>query len=64
MVFTDYFRVRNDEYPMFCISEEEKEYDDGTTYICHGIGYKMIKYERTCLNATEFGPFIIDERTC
>lgn len=64
MVFTDYFRVRQNKNPMFCISEKENTYDDGTTYICTGLGYKMIRYNRNCLSATEFGPFLIKERKC
>ena len=64
IVFTDFFRVKGGKDPMFCISEETKTYNDGTNYICHGLGYKMIKYTRSCLTATEFGPFIIKERTC
>lgn len=64
IVFTDYFRVRQSKDPMFCIKEETKEYADGTNTICHGLGYKMIKYNRECLKATEFGPFIIKERQC
>ena len=64
MVFTDYFRVRQNKNPMFCISKVEHEYDDGNTYICTGLGYKMIRYNRDCLAATEFGPFLIKERTC
>ncbi len=64
MVFTDYFRVRQNKNPMFCINETEHEYSDGTTYICTGFGYKMIRYNRTCLTASEFGPFFVKERTC
>lgn len=64
IVFVDYFRVRQGNNPMFCLSEEIKEYEDGSNYICKGLGYKMIKYNRTCLAATEFGPFIIKERQC
>ncbi len=64
IVFTDYFRVRQSKDPMFCLSEETHDYADGSNYICHGLGYKMIRYNRTCLAATEFGPFIIKERQC
>ena len=64
MVFTDYFRVRQEKSPMFCLSEVEHEYEDGTTYICNGLGYKAIRYSRNCLMASEFGPFLIKERTC
>ena len=64
MVFTDYFRVRQNKNPMFCISEVEHTFEDGSTYICTGLGYKMIRYNRDCLAASEFGPFMIKERTC
>lgn len=65
IVFTDYFRVRNGNDPMFCLSEQIKDYDDGTTYICTGLGYKMIRYNRTkCQPATVFGPFIIKDNYC
>ncbi len=64
IVFTDYFRVRQGKDPMFCISEKTNNYEDGSNYICNGLGYKMIRYNRDCLKATEFGPFIIKERQC
>lgn len=62
--FIDYFRARQSKTPLFCISEETKEYDDGTVYSCTGLGYKMYKYDRSSVDATvEFGPFFIKERT-
>ena len=62
--FIDYFRARQSKTPLFCISEETKEYDDGTVYSCTGLGYKMYKYNRSSVDATvEFGPFFIKERT-
>lgn len=64
MVFTDYFRVRQDKDPMFCLSEKTIDYSDGSNFICSGAGYKVIRYNRPCLSATEFGPFLIQERTC
>ena len=64
MVFTDYFRVRNSKDPIFCVSKNTKTYADGTNYICSGVGYKAIRYNRTCLTAAEFGPFMIKERQC
>ena len=64
MVFTDYFRVRDGNDPLFCLSNETIEYKDGSNYICNGLGYKMIRYDRECLKATEFGPFFIKERQC
>lgn len=65
MVFTDYFRVTKRQDPLFCVSKVIKDYEDGSTYICSGIGYKMIKYNRDCMpKATEFGPFLIKEKDC
>ena len=62
--FIDCFRARQSKTPLFCISEETKEYDDGTVYSCTGLGYKMYKYNRSSVDATiEFGPFFIKERT-
>jgi hypothetical protein len=64
IVFTDYFRVRQDKSPMFCISEQDIEYDDGSVHICTGIGYKTIRYNRSCISAAEFGSITLKERTC
>ena len=62
--FIDYFRARQSKTPLFCISEETKEYDDGTVYSCTGLGYKMYKYNRSSVDATiVFGLFFIKERT-
>lgn len=62
--FIDYFRARQSKTPLFCISEQTKEYDDGTVYSCTGLGYKMYKYDRDSVEASiEFGPFFIQERT-
>lgn len=63
IVFIDYFKTRNEEMPVFCIKETTYDYDDGSTYECIGLGYKMYKYERESINATEFGPFFIKQRT-
>ncbi len=64
MVFTDYFRVRQSKSPMFCLNNTVKDYSDGSVSTCMGLGYKVVKYDRTCLYATEFGPFFIKERQC
>lgn len=64
IVFTDYFRVRFNKQPIFCISKETIDYEDGSSFICKGLGYKSIRYNRTCMSATEFGPFFIKERQC
>ena len=62
--FIDYFRARQSKEPIFCLSEQTKEYEDGTVYSCTGLGYKMYKYDRSSIDASvEFGPFFIQERT-
>jgi len=63
IVFMDYFKVRDGKNPQFCIKEEIKRYDDGTVYSCLGIGYKVYRYDRKSISASEFGPFFIKERT-
>ena len=63
MVFTDYFKTRNDKHPIFCLKENTHKYDDGETYECIGLGYKMYDYKRDSITAKEFGPFFIKERT-
>lgn len=62
IVFVDYFKTRNDKMPIFCIKETTYNYDDGHTYECVGLGYKMYKYERDSITATEFGPIFIEQR--
>ena len=62
--FIDYFRARKSLRPIFCIHEETITYDDGTVYVCTGLGYKMYEYNRSSVSASiEFGPFFIKERT-
>lgn len=63
IVFVDYFKTRNDKMPVFCIKETTYEYEDGKTYECVGLGYKMYKYNRDSITATEFGPIFIEQRT-
>ena len=47
---------------MFCINEEVIKYEDGETYKCVGLGYKMYRYNRTC-SGIQFGPFFLKELT-
>ena len=63
LVFIDYFKTRKDEKPVFCIKETIYKYDNGQTYECVGLGYKVYKYERDNIRATEFGPIFIEQRT-
>ena len=62
IIFVDYFTVRNNKDPMFCLKEEVKTYNDGKVYICTGLGYKIYNYDRKSISAAEFGPFFIKER--
>ena len=62
--FIDYARSRQSKFPLFCINENVKHYDDGEVYSCTGLGYKMYKYNRQSIPLTvQFGPFFIEERT-
>ncbi len=51
--------VRSDKEPLFCISEEVHQYDDGIVEECNGLGYKVINYKRDSLTARQFGPFFM-----
>ena len=62
LVVTDYLNTLHDKPLKFCIKESTKKYPDGKTYECVGLGYKMYKYERKSISATEFGPIFISER--
>lgn len=62
IIFIDFFRTRSEKNPMFCISENIKSYDDGETYECIGLGYKMYRYNRKC-SGIQFGPFFLKELT-
>ena len=58
---TDYVMAINEKDPIFCLKEETKEYEDGTVYICTGLGYKYFKYDRTSYSATQFGGIWVKE---
>ncbi len=64
LVVIDYFKITKNEQPLFCLSEKVNNYSDGTTYICNGLGYKGIIYDRTCIKSTMFGSFLLKERQC
>lgn len=57
---TDYFRIRDNKEPQFCISNKTHQFEDGTVKQCTGIGYKVYTYERESLdNGVEFVPFFV-----
>ena len=64
LVVTDYIHVQNQEEPKFCMfNKNTTDYNDGSVTECTGLGYKVIKYDRTSFKAIEFGPFWIKDRT-
>lgn len=64
LVLVDYFKVRNEEEPVFCwFNKETTTYENGTVKECTGLGYKVINYNRENFKAIEFGPFWITDRT-
>lgn len=54
---TDFFRIKSDNDPMFCLSKKTHDFDDGTVEECKGLGYKVYEYNRKSLNGYQFGPF-------
>ncbi len=62
IIFVDFFRTKSEKNPMFCISEKTIKYNDGETYECVGLGYKMYRYNRAC-SGIQFGPFFMKELT-
>lgn len=52
----DFVQVKGKKDPVFCVSTSEKEYIDGKTTSCIGLGYKVIKYDRESIKAIEFKP--------
>ncbi len=40
VVIFDFYKVSQEEDPVFCISKETITYDDGTVDLCTGLGYK------------------------
>lgn len=62
VVIFDFYKVSQEEDPVFCISKETITYDDGTVDLCTGLGYKVYNYHRSSINGYEFGPFWIEER--
>lgn len=53
----DYFKVQNDNDPIFCLNKKTTQYEDGEVKSCLGLGYKVYRYKRECYDAIQFGPF-------
>ena len=57
---TDFFRVKANKKPVFCLSEKTHQFEDGTVNECVGLGYKVYEYHRQSLNnAYQFSPFFV-----
>lgn len=56
----DFFRVKAEKQPIFCINKETIEFEDGDVNKCVGLGYTVYEYNRESLdNGIQFGPFFI-----
>ncbi len=56
----DFFRVKAEKRPMFCISKDTIEFEDGNVDKCVGLGYTVYDYNRASLDSgIQFGPFFI-----
>ena len=59
----DYYKVSNEEEPIFCLSNKTHTFEDGTVEECSGLGYKIYKYNRSSLGTgIQFGPLFIEMR--
>ena len=54
---TDFFRIKSDKKPMFCLANKTHKFEDGTVEECKGLGYKVYNYNRESLEGFEFGSF-------
>ena len=59
----DFFNVKNEKDPMFCISKDSIEYDDGNVDVCVGPGYKVFNYERDSYKGIEFTHLFAKDRS-
>lgn len=59
VVIFDFYKVSQEQDPVFCISKETITYDDGTVDLCTGLGYKVYNYHRSSISGYEFRPFWI-----
>ena len=59
----DFFNVKAERKPVFCLKKETTTYSDGKVYTCTGLGYKIFNYRRTSFSGDEYGPFWAKDRT-
>lgn len=58
----EFYRVRNGKKPLLCIKTIERNYIDGKSIECIGLGYKVFEYRRNYLKGTEFVSIFAKER--
>jgi len=58
----DFFRVKNEKDPVFCMKKGTNTYEKGKVDYCVGYGYKVYNYYLEDLKGYEFGPFWIKEK--
>lgn len=58
----DFFQIKSEKSPKFCLKNVEHSFEDGSVKECVGLGYKIYTYERTSLKGVEFVPFFIKMR--
>lgn len=63
MCLYDFYTVKAEKKPVFCIKEETIQYEDGTVISCLGPGYKVYRYNRDSYKGIEFGPFWAKDRS-
>lgn len=63
MCLYDFYTVKAEKKPVFCIKEETIQYEDGTVISCLGPGYKVYRYNRDSYKGIEFGPIWAKDRS-
>ena len=63
MCLYDFYTVKAEKKPVFCIKEETIQYEDGTVISCLGPGYKVYRYKRDSYKGIEFGPIWAKDRS-
>ena len=59
----DFFKVHQEEEPIFCIKKDVTKYEDGEVDSCLGLGYKIYNYKRDSFKGIEYGPFWSKDRS-
>lgn len=57
---TDFIKLQSEKELVFCLSEKNHKFEDGTVYECKGLGYNIYKYDRESIDIKyQFSPFFI-----